>query len=91
MKKIVFGLVTLVGLLSASEYVEVSRYDVVTVKLNSKIVKVFKISDIAYMTNMGTRNIVVLKQPANSIIDIENNDNQHIIAEKFVKYLESKN
>jgi len=88
MKKIVFTLVALTGLLSATEYVNISN-NVVIVSHNSNIVKVFKLGDIAYLSKLGDKNIVVLKQPANAVIDIETDSNQNVIGKEFANYLAS--
>ncbi|KIM05787.1 MAG: hypothetical protein KU29_09630 [Sulfurovum sp. FS06-10] len=86
MKKIVFTLVALAGLLSASEYLQISN-NVVMVSQNSNIVSVFKLGDIAYTTRSANQNIIVLKQPANAIITVENNVNHNDISKAFANYL----
>ena len=61
MKKIVFTLVALAGLLSATEYVQIDN-TIVRVSQNQYIVGVFSLKDVAYMTQIdGGRNIIVLK------------------------------
>lgn len=91
MKKIVFTLVALAGLLSASEYVNIQN-NIVTMSENRNIIGVFKLKDVAYMTQQSDgRNIVALKEPNNAIIVVRNLENQNIIGVAFANYLLANN
>lgn len=91
MKKIVFTLVALTGLLSATESVNIDN-NIVRIYQNNYIAGVFKISDIAYMTQPAdNRYIIVLKQPNNAIIELKNPVNQNNIGAAFASYLATTN
>lgn len=59
MKKIVFTLVALAGLLSATEYLKIDG-DVVLLSNDNNLATVFKISDIAYTAREANKNLIVL-------------------------------
>ena len=90
MKKIVFTIVALSGLLLASESVNIEN-NIVRVYQNTYVTGVFKISDIAYMTQNDSRNIIVLKQPSNAIIELKDAVNQNNIGTAFASYLATTN
>lgn len=86
MKKIVFTLVALAGLLSAAESVNIEN-NIVRVYQNNYVTGVFKISDIAYMSQNDNRNLIVLKQPSNAVIELKDTVNQNNVGVAFANYL----
>lgn len=59
MKKIVFTLVALAGLLSATEYLKIDG-DVVLLSNDNNLATVCEISDIAYTAREANKNLIVL-------------------------------